>query len=89
MSAAAEPSHFEHARERQSPIGVGGRAVPTCRPRPKENDRVQGALPCSCASLLIAFRFTVASSSLCPPLRNTIPGTAGGTFLDGVQGANY
>ena len=30
-------------------------------------------------SLFMASRFTLASSSLCPPLRNTTPGTAAGT----------
>uniref|UniRef100_A0A0D9WS08 Uncharacterized protein n=1 Tax=Leersia perrieri TaxID=77586 RepID=A0A0D9WS08_9ORYZ len=47
-----------------------------CSARPKEKVSVHGF---STSSLFIAFRFCDASSSLCPPERNTTPGTAGGT----------
>mmetsp|Transcript_6264 Transcript_6264/g.22928 ORF Transcript_6264/g.22928 Transcript_6264/m.22928 type:complete len:243 (-) Transcript_6264:476-1204(-) len=47
-----------------------------CNARPYENDSAHGF---TAGSLFIAFRCAVASSSLCPPDRNRIPGTAGGT----------
>src|SRR5436190_878124 len=46
-----------------------------CSARPYENDRCHGCGPIA----FIALRFAVASSSDCPPDRNTIPGTAPGT----------
>ena len=44
--------------------------------RPYENDSSHGCGPIA----FIAFRCAVASSSVCPPERNTIPGTAAGTW---------
>ena len=43
-----------------------------------ENERFHGFLV---SSWFMAFRFAVASCSLCPPDRKTIPGTAAGTVL--------
>ncbi|URE32384.1 Glycosyl transferase family 2 [Musa troglodytarum] len=53
-------------------------SVLCCRARPNEKDSDHGFFP---FSLFIAFRFRVASSSLCPPERKTIAGTAAGTVL--------
>mmetsp|Transcript_2008 Transcript_2008/g.5275 ORF Transcript_2008/g.5275 Transcript_2008/m.5275 type:complete len:315 (-) Transcript_2008:556-1500(-) len=51
-----------------------------CSARPYENDSDHGQdVPGVHAAALMAFRFTVASSSLCPPLRNMTPGMAAGT----------
>ncbi len=53
----------------------------TCKPRPNENVSDQPSCFCCWACRLIAFRFTVASSSVCPPLKNTMPGHCTGTVL--------
>jgi hypothetical protein len=47
--------------------GPARRRRRTCRERPKEKERDQGARPSACASRLMALRFTVASSSVCGP----------------------
>ena len=50
-----------------------------CRARPYEKVSAQGRF--MSPTLLMAFRWTVASSSLCPPDRKVMPGTAAGTVL--------
>ena len=60
---------------------IHGSIPHTCSARPNENDSAQCCECCCAARLLMALRFTVASSSLRPPLRNMMPGTAGGTLL--------
>mmetsp|Transcript_2323 Transcript_2323/g.9674 ORF Transcript_2323/g.9674 Transcript_2323/m.9674 type:complete len:202 (-) Transcript_2323:518-1123(-) len=45
-----------------------------CNARPYENESVHGF-----SFLFMALRCAVASASLCPPERNRMPGTAGGT----------
>ena len=53
----------------------------TCSPRPYENVRDQDLWCCFWAYRLMAFRFTVASSSVWPPLKNTMAAISGGTVL--------
>ncbi|KAJ6801638.1 fructose-bisphosphate aldolase 1, cytoplasmic [Iris pallida] len=49
-----------------------------CSARPKEKDNDHGFFP---LSWFMAFKFNEASSSLWPPERKTIAGTAAGTVL--------
>lgn len=55
----------------------------TCSARPNEKDKCHGGVPLlrERASWLIAFRLVVASLSDWPPLKNMMPGIAGGTHL--------
>jgi len=53
------------------------------RALPYEKDKNQGLLIPS--NLFMAFKFTDASSSLCPPERKTIPTKAGTTVLDNAM----